>query len=362
MFHNRNESVKRKYTQFNDLVITDYQITTDYSVSFKTESNNYYYGHGSQPYVLNNDQLLQSQTLSLTLRLSTSQIRCHELPLYNEHILVQLQKAGKLWAIESNRVLWAYASVTDYSVTHNPNNDMIVMDVSFFLHEGYWHIADPMKVFLQEYRYCDFNINDDYIILDKECGEEPCQEICDALCIPENQQALCCLECSDFLDTLCSVDKSLYTNCEPRYKFEYNCEKALTLYGNTLLKGQRICKSSGCTGNIVGRFYSDTIKETKGIKLLLSGQVSNPFITLNGNSLQVMGDYDGYLTVGGNKEVIYQSDACCVPESIEIDKVITPIGSTFGLTVKHGWNELIIETGNCCEMVCAYITVDAITP
>lgn len=353
------KSLKRRYLQFNELVFDSYEVNIDYAVSFRSATVPYAYGSGSLPSVRKGTQLVGEQSLSLTIRQSTKDVPCDQYYLYKQYILTNITKPGRIWAVEGKNVLWAYAFVADYSELYDDGLGYFELSVDFVIWEGFWHRADKRKVFFYPYNTCHFNLGDDY---QEEVGDCCCGEC------PVDLGFSCgkCLdECNSVVETLCESEAEiipgLYTTCTPEYKLRYDCDLALKRWGEEGLWGNKVCKDAICEEMIDGRFFSDTILDTNGIVLTITGKLKNPYLVLNENAVLIKGEYNGTLTVTGLGEMTYQTDPCCEPEALDPNLMEVPYGSTFGMTVHHGWNTIHLETGDCCSMACVYYKIDAIT-
>lgn len=295
-----NTILNRKYLQFNDLVIDNYDMLSagDLSGGFKTTTEEYSFGHGSYAAFKAKQQFSAEQSLSLTLKLDTRKLRVEQKKFYKEYVWTNLVKAGRIWAIEGTQILWAYAFVKDFSESYATEKDIVNIDVDLILYEGVWHKADPKKVFLKPYTACNF-----MECLDLREADE-CQEDC-LSCPPSSQEpcAKCACEC-DYLTketSLCALQKEVskvfYNYCGDSYQLIYNCEVGKKIWGTEKMLGHKICKAEACKDIIAGQFYSDTLLESDRVMLTLIGEVKNPVITVNGNTMQILGDYTGRVTL-----------------------------------------------------------------
>lgn len=353
----------RKYIQFNDLVIDNYDMlqNADLSGGFKTETQEYSFGHGSyapfSPY-----QYSREQTVSMSLKFNTKKLSCEQREYYKDFVTLNLSKPGMLWAIQGNQLIWTIAFVSDFGEAYTGIElNTFNIDVDFVLPEGVWHKADPRKTFLKPYDPCNVLECEDFHKADI------CNDCCTACISTATEECPTCLCECDFLSSeysLCEMQGNLqefYQMCGGGYKIIYNCLAGIKLWGAESMLGQKICKAESCSNVVAGQFYSDTILETENVTITIIGTAHNPLITINGNSLQVIGEYDGILTITPNGEAYFQADECCESQLIDINNLIIPDNSTFGFRIHHGNNSLIVDTQECCNMACVYIKVDSIT-
>lgn len=354
-----NYNPVRRYVQFNDLVIDSFDMisSAEYKQNTKTETEEYSFGHGSYVNFKSSEQFLTEGDLSLTLRIDYRKYRREEKKYLKDFIKINLIKQGRLWAIEDNKILWAYAFVTDFSEEYEEYKGYISIDVDFTIYEGVWHITDPHKTYLVPYSTCYFI--DCYDFKEIECDEccIPCKEK------PMVEECASCLcHCDDLIkeNSLCVVGKSIlndFMNCGESILLVYDCNKAYEFFEDKAY-GQKMCKKDICNGTIASRFYSGTVLQTHDVDIRLEGKFQNPIININGNKIQIKGDYEGTILFTRDGNVQYSQAECCPFEDIDLDNII--ILDDFQYTIKHGMNSIIV-TNSCCEMACIYIYVDEIT-
>lgn len=362
---------KRRYIQFNDLVIdhADMLDYTEYSVDFKVNTHELGFGHGSYLPRKRNYPFAKEVSVSLTFRLEMLKLPCEYREFYKQYAIGEILKPGKLWAVVNNELVWAYASINSYSEAEDMNRDQFIIELDLILHEGVWHKADKLKTFIRPYDRCEF--------MDcKDFQKEPCptlieeDEDCCTACINRknderaNSKEDCSCCCCDLLSpemALCYNEELLqgiYDGCSLDWKIEYDCRKGKEFFGHT---GKKMCTSDTCNNLIVGRFYSDTEMPTTGVEIVLDGAVHNPRISINDNVNYIEGDYDG-LRIKPNGDVYAIKDAGCCEELLNpsVWQISTP-RSEYGWTVKQGMNRVVIDRGTCCGRACAYIQVDSLT-
>ena len=352
----------RKYIQINDLVIDNFDMLSDadLSRSTKTETQEYSYGHGSYVDYKEPQQFVKEQQLSMSISVDYKKFRRDQRQFFKDFMMMNILKPGRLWAIEGNQLLWAYAHVVDFGEPYTREKFKLDVELEIVLPEGVWHKADPRKVFLQPYIACEFI----------DClgfQELDCKDCCLDCMDREDTCLRCQCQCDDLTieNSLCGFDKialnDFFNKCGDTYQIVYNCEAGKKLWGEKKMLGEKICKKETCKSLIAGQFYSHTVLNTDRITVTIIGEVTDPTIEINGNKMQILGEYTGSLTLTQSGDMYFQSDPCCQKESIDINKLVIPKKSSFGFFVHQGMNSVVIETNNCCSMVCAFIKVDNIT-
>lgn len=354
-----NYNPTRRYVQFNDLVIDSFDMisSAEYKQSTKTETQEYSFGHGSYVNFKAPQQFLTEGDLSMTIRIDYRKYRKEERKYVKDFIKMNLIKPGRLWAIEDNKIIWSYAYVTDFSEEYDEFKGNISIDVDFVVYEGLWHITDPKKTYLVPYSACDFI--ECYDFKEIECAEccVPCKEK-----PMEEECASCLCHCDDLLkeNSLCVIGKSVldeFMSCGESFLLVYDCNRAYEFFEDDSY-GYKLCKKDICNGTIAGRFYSGTVIDTNNVNIRLEGKFQDPIISINGNRIQLSGEYDGTLLIGADGSFQYSQGDCCPFEDIDLDNVV--ILDDFQFTVHHGNNSVIVRN-SCCTMACIYIDVDEIT-
>lgn len=348
----------KTYVQFNDLVIDSAEEISSASLKqdTKTATQEYSYGHGSYVAFQKNQQFITEGDLSLTLNFNYEHFHDEDRRFLRDYFNLNLLKPGRLWAIQDNKLIWAWAYVTGFSEDYKKYQGYLSMDIDFKLWEGVWHIADTKKTFLVPYSVCNILDCEDF----RDAQE--CLSCC-VTCPPDMETCNSCLcDCGDITEetSLCVMGtKALedFMNCGNSYKIVYDCIKGEQIFGDDLIKN-KICKKDYCVESIAGRFYSGTVLDTDKVKLILDGKFQNPEIEINGNKMMILGEYDGILTLDSSWNLYFTADGCCASEEVDLDNLV--IEDEFGFTVHHGMNRLVV-TGSCCKMACVYIDVDELT-
>lgn len=347
---------ERQYIQYNDLVFDEYDMIDDdgQNTSFKSFDSEYGFSHGSYSPYKTRGGLAKPSSVSMTLKFNMKKLLCEHRPFYLRHIKAQLTTQGKLWAVENNTLIWAYADLASYSMQKIGRKEYVEIDVDFNLPEGIWHKANKLKTFLTPYDSCDFMDCYNYHDI------EPC-DCCDC----DTPTPICnCCDCLEKDMALCYHKdlQDFYGRCGSGYRIIYDCEAGDRFFGDFFgaYPGQRLCAKCD-EGIIAGILYSDTDIPTDGVRITLHGKFKNPRIEINGNANQIIGEFDDTLTINPDGSVYTSIDGCGDCGILSVSKWKIPEGNTYGWTVNPGNNKVLIEVGECCGVACAYIEVDALT-
>lgn len=346
----------KRYLQFNRLVFDTYDTITDdgVDISFKGNSTAYTYGHGSYRPFKTDHVWAEEQSVSITLKMFMKKLPCELRPFYLDFAKSEIVRPGRLWAIQNNEIIWAYAEATGFHQQPSLREDYAEIDIDFVLPEGLWHKADTQKTFLRDYDVCTY----------LECFGFNEQRGCN-----------CCSDCVDLQDAGCScctcntitadmmlcknlkAVQAFYQDCSPGYELVYDCDAA-DKYADDFA-GVRICDDGN--GIIAGQLYSDTDIPTDELGIIIVGEMKNPRITINGNTNVITGEYNGNLFVNACGDVYYQTDGCDEGTLLSPSVWSIPSGNKYGWTVYPRNNSVIIETNSCCGVSCAFFQVDALT-
>ena len=363
----------KRYLQFNNLVFDGYDMisSTDEQVTYKeADAQSYSFSHGSYMPYKSDFLLVNAGSVSMTLTFHMKKIPCEDRPWYLNFIDQELGRPGKLWAIRNNEILWAYASVrSKHAITTN-EPFKAEYDIEFTLPEGIWHKADKQRTFVLPYNVCTM----------MECkGFEPydpcansCVDCCES-CIEKKfwddyrERCFCC--CVDEITAdmmLCYHMKEIqkFYSCETPFQLVYDCLHAEKFKHDDYI-GQKLCIKSLCDdGTIAGRIYSDTDIKTEDVTITIKGKMHNPWITINGNTNIISGDYDGALRIEPSGDVYYEQSECCEPTLLDPSVWEIPCNMDYGWWVYPQWNSIKIQLNECCQtngIACAYFDIDSIT-
>lgn len=360
----------RRYVQFNDLVFDEYDMISDYDaeVAFKTNTQEYSHGHGSYMPLKSDYMWVKSQSISMTITLHLKKIPCEYREFYVQFAQGELSRPGRLWAVQNNAVVWAYAVPVNMSHVLPARHDEVTYDVEFMAYEGVWHKADKLRTFMLPYNTCLFMECKGYQHYDP-CASSVGTDCCIA-CMEskdfkeQTEQCYCC--CVDEITpemALCFHQNDLqrFYDCEVPFQLVYSCEYAAK-FNREEYMGQKLCVKDLCDESVIaGRFYSDTDLQTDDVIITITGRVKNPWITINGNTNIIKGEYDGALTIQPSGDVYYRESECCEPVLLSPSVWEIPCNMDYGWKVNPRWNTIKINLNQCCGLTCVYIDADAIT-
>ena len=358
----------RHYVQYENLVFDEIGMVSEdtTTVRFKSFSSEYTFRHGNYSPQKSSSKLLAAGSVSMTVTLNMKKLPCDVRPFFPRFAKAELTRAmGRLWAVQSGELVWAWAEPVSYREMLGRFNDTVEFDLNFELPEGVWHKADKLRTFLIPYDPCLYMDCYDF----KELN--PCDQVkgdcCDCGAKEPVEQCDCCNgnECDHVTerDALCFIDDlTVFYDCDPAgYKILVDCVAAERFFGDPLgavYLGQKFCETCGTV--ISGRLYSDTDIPTSNIKITLRGKVHNPYIEINGNGNIIEGDYEGVLEIYPDGTIYNYTEGCGRCDPLPVSVWVIPEGMKYGWTVHQGYNQLLIDPGTCCA-VCAYIEIDSLT-
>lgn len=357
----------KRYLQFNNLVFDGYDMIRDFDeeTSFKDNLQPYSYGHGSYMPFKNRYMHSEQKSATMTIVLHLKKIPCEYRKFYAQFAEEELSRPGRLWAVKNNEVIWAYAYPKNITPINNNRNDEIEWDVEIIIPEGVWHKADKQKTFVLPYDVCLFMECKGYKEINP-CGTgDCCQDCIDNNITIENKDCFCCC-----VDTICPEMALCYHlneiqdfyGCETPYQLVYDCDHAekFSEHGHV---GIRLCTEKSCDSDTLsGRFYSETDLPTENVGITIVGEMHNPWITINGNTNIINGDYDGELQIKNSGDIYYQCSECGEPELLNPDVWIIPTENDYGWIINPRGNSMSVNLNKCCtHKTCVYIEHEAIT-
>lgn len=364
---------EKRYLQFNELVFDGYDMISDSdeSLQYKGSSTAYSYGHGSYMPLKNDYLYVSERTVNMTISLKLKKVACEDRMSYIRFAEQEFGKPGKLWAIKNNEIIWALARVNNIRTvsSHSPNE--VTYDVEFVIPGGVWHKADKQKTFLVPYSACaliDCRRTGSFNPVMYSTGNVECCESCeDNKRLAEMEEACGCC-CDEELTPDMALGFHLdelqaFYGCDTPYSLKYDCDAAMRFNKNPAF-GRKMCAESMCENSIIsGRFISDTDIPTEDITITIVGNMKNPWITINGNTNVIKGEYHGKLTIFPNGDVYFQETECCEPQLLDASVWERPADMTYGWTIYPYWNGIVVNTNACCgeELSCVYIDHTAIT-
>lgn len=357
----------KRMVQINHLVIDTYDMLStddmDYESTFKYQSQEKSFGHGKYTVFKKPYLFADESNISMTMTLGMKKLPCEKRLYYRNFAITELSKPGRIWAVQNNGLVWAYAAASSINEVSS-EEEKLQFNVDFHLWEGVWHKADLQKTFLKPYDPCLFMDCLNYKTLHPCCGES-CMECSE---VQNGDKCNQCCECDALYKdwALCyHLDElqNYYDTCKNAFYIEYSCEKAQEFFGDYYL-GQKICNK--CDSEVIaGQVYADTDIPTAG-NIILHGKYLNPIIEINGNVNQIKGDYTDHditmtITKEGDVYVRDEDDCCDDGDPLSPDHWVIPEGNDYGWEFVPGNNRIIVETGQCCGTNCIYIQIDGIT-
>lgn len=365
---------EKKYIQFNDFVFGTYDLVSgdDEPIQYKGSSTAYSYTHGSYRPMKNSYLYVSEKQVNMTITLNTEKLPCEQRTDYVRYFEQELGKLGRLWAIKNNELIWAFAVANNVRPVKNHRKYKVTYDIEFLIPGGVWHKADKLKTFLVPYNACTFMDCKGFEKHD-DCpsvkGSGDCCSDCIDKKMREGQRERCdCCEEGMLLENmaLCYHKNELqeFYGCEPPYQVVYDCEQA-ELFSKEKAFGTKLCVDSACDDSIIsGRFYSETDIPTEEMTITIIGDMKNPWVTINGNTNVINGEYGGRLIIHGNGDVYYQKDECCEPQILPPSVWSIPGNMDYGWTIHPRMNSITVHLNKCCAkngLACVYIDHDAIT-
>ena len=358
---------EKRYLQFNDLVFDGFDMISDYDepIQYKGSSTARSYGHGSYRAFKSDYLYVSERQVNMTITLFLKKIPCEYRKFYVQFVEQELGKPGRLWAIKNNTILWAFAAVNNIRPVNNGKQHELVYDVEFVIPGGVWHKADTAKTFVLPYDVCS--------LMDCKGFEEHTSCDCCGSCsdnkLYKDMRDRCGCCCDEDLTrdmALCNHLDELqkFYGCDTPYQLVYNCEVA-ERFSNERALGQRLCVNDICTDSVIsGQIYSDTDIPTEDVTITLVGDMKNPWITINGNTNIIEGEYHGKLIIESSGDVYYQQGECCEAELLDPSVWSIPSGNDYGWTIYPQLNSVTVYMNMCCSQsgtACVYIDHTGIT-
>lgn len=365
---------QKRYLQFNDLVFDGFDMISDYDepLQFKGSSTAYSYGHGSYMPFKADYLYVSERQVNMTITLKTKKLPCEYRTWYVRFAEQELSKPGRLWAIKNNEIIWAFARVNSIRPVNNGKQDEVEYDVEFIVPGGVWHKADKQRTFLLPYEVCglmDCKGFEEYNPCATSTGGGDCCEACETNRMAEIQRDMCGCCCDNDVTgdmALCYHQDELqkFYSCDTPYQLMYSCEAAEKFSTEPAL-GQRLCVEDICKDSVIsGRFYSDTDIPTEEMTITIVGDATNPWITINGNTNIIEGEYHGKLIIRASGDVYYQENECCEPTLLDPSVWVIPEGNTYGWTIYPQLNSITVHMNECCSQsgrACVFIDHQGIT-
>nr|DAV18289.1 MAG TPA: hypothetical protein [Caudoviricetes sp.] len=336
-----------KLVQFNELVFnhTAYiEEQPDITTEFKNTKNSYANAHGDYSPERCGPRKVNSKQFDTPIMVDKNKFPCEDREVIEQFVLDNFFSVARLWAIRGDILLWGLAKVLSISEGYDEKRGYLSFNVTFYLPEGIWHIADDTATYFDDYYQCD--VTDCYAALERE--------LCDCcLCNIKLAPIKRCPPCHG--DRLCEIPKDelsdVIGNCGNDKKISYSCcDQTET--------GIAYSENGQTTAHL--QFDGHTLYETEDVVLEVCGTFTDLGITWNGQQSIIEGTYTGetiinaglvknnckYLDIGKfHGDCVNNADCTERDCNSEIPKIGVS-GSQSGIvswTVKKGMNNVFFS-------------------
>ena len=346
-------------------MISEYDETTGYKVN----TQSYSYTHGSYVPLKDEYMFASEGSVTLTLTLHTNKAPCEYREFYIRFAEQELGRAGKLWAVKNNEIIWAYAIPRNVHQIRSNQQNRVEYDIEFLIPEGVWHKADKQKTFVLPYDICTFMECKGYKKLNPCDRLDYCEDCCDICLESKNDKwedrCFCC--CVDEITkdmALCyhEADIQKFYTCQTPYQLVYDCLHAEKFSREDFL-GQKLCTTDVCNDHLItGRIYSETDIATDQVTIIIRGEMHNPWVTINDNTNIIKGDYSGALIIEPSGDVFFQASECCDKELLDPSVWTIPCGNSYGWKMLPQYNKVAVNLNRCCNgITCVFVQHDGLT-
>lgn len=359
----------RRFVQYNDLVFDGTESINSApseSISTKYSSTEYLLKHGSYVSTQSQQVLLKDDKITIDLAISTIDWDMDIVQAHVDFIKEQLVTRGKLWAIDTGGILiWAEVILDSYTPTYEwsiRDDGYIVFSVEFTNPSCTWKKADGHTTWFMPYELCSYTAMLANCFKNADCDSctNPAENLqgfcssCDALCCDLDDAVSLCEMRGD-------IEKDFFEKCNSKWRIVHNCQLGRDAFGDEKLWGQAFCDVC-IDGTFVQRFYADTAIESKNVTVTLQGKFKDPEIFINGDSVILEGEYDGFIQISSKGQVTYFSDME-MPECQERNRVSN---SKLTLCTKRWWrvhrgdNEIFVR-GVKSKNMCVFVNYERLT-
>lgn len=381
----RSLRVQKRLLQFNNIPFAFGEVVNpSYSAAFKGSTQPYTNAtHGGYYPRMGEYGVLQTSQFDAELDFSFQGIECDDKVRYARFIRRQFAKSGPLFATQSgNEVIWTNARVVSINeVMDAPTQrDVLKLNVTFELVDGYWRYASRTRAFICEYCPASFAQFDDGYCIDATDFAGKCSKAGTIACLPceiDMSQPAPVSTCAwvpghDELGwkPLCNFsDKErsqmFGQNCANRYFIKYDCDMEKEYFCFDTPWGRKFHLDARNNYNETEIIYcSKTDIPTSFVRMRLVGKFLNPSIkvqeikkydlktgepiwvdkdVISHKALTSFVSVDGMITFGFGPE-IYTSTSMRQPNDnrIEVgqnyDKTNTPM-----FEFSPGYNRIIVS-------------------
>lgn len=284
--------VQKRLLQFNQIPFAFGEVTQQsYTAAFKGEVQSYTNAaHGGYYPSLNDWGKLQTSSFDAELTFDFKGIECDEKVRYFRFIKRQLSKSGKLFATQAgNEIIWTNARIVSINeVVDAPSEkDVLRLNVSFELIDGFWRVASRTRAFIKRYCPSNFQCFDPNYCYDATDLIGMCDETGASKCIPcemniydEGQR-----QCDDWLP-MCnyskkSLEEMFGANCANQWAINYSCELERDYFCFDVPWGRKFRLRASSNFNTTHiSFCSKTDFPTEFVRIRLSGEFNNARVAM----------------------------------------------------------------------------------
>lgn len=312
----------KKLVQFNELVFNHTAFIDEMPeilTEFKMSQQSYANSHGDYSPERCGPRKVESKQFDVTVYIDKRKFPCEDRNIIEQFVLDNFYTRGRLWAIQGDVLLWGLAKAISISEGYDSGRDLLSFEVTIYMEEGIWHIADPTATYFDDYYRCE--VTECYAALERPlCG---CC-ICNIALAPVKF----CPPCHG--DKLCEIPKdklaTVIGNCGNNKKIGYSCcdqtETAMT-YSEYGLSTAML------------EFNGQTLYETDDVVLEICGKFKDLTIEWNGQKSKLEGYYEGKTVI--NSGIV--KNGC---DYIDIEKFYSVCTNTCESTGDCGDNPMAI--------------------
>lgn len=282
--------VHKRLLQYNQLPFAFGEINNpSYSIAFKGEIQAYTNAaHGGYYPSLNDWGKLETSTFSADISLDFKDVECDEKVRYFRFIKRQFSKSGKLFATQGgNEIIWTNVrAATINEVVDEPHaRDILKLNVTFELIDGYWRIASRTRTFFCEYCPSKFQNFDPNYCFDATDLVGQCDESGASKCIPceANLYTAPTYEGCDW-KPMCNFSRNQLANmfgvnCSNIYAINYSCELEKNYFCFDVPWGRKFRLRADSNYNQTHiQFCTKSDFPTEFLRIRLAGKFYNPKI------------------------------------------------------------------------------------
>lgn len=344
----------KRLLQFNDLPFVMGEISNQtYTATFKGETQAYTNAaHGGFFPTFGEFGKLETSEFSATVQISFKDIDCENKTHYARFIKRQLARSGRLWAVQSgNEIIYANARVTSINeeVESVTDTDVLALNITFELIDGYWIIAPTTRTFLCDYCPTKFQSIDPYYCWEIPELAQQCDETGTSRCYPCLASLFHPIEVTSCdAKPLCSYKYSdlatmLGAKCPNQYYIQYSCELEANYFCFDVSWGNknRLYSNNVNNQNVTRiNFCSRTDLPTDFVRVRLAGNWTNGKITIRHLKPSVLHDpnySDHSDSFMDDKYLIDQVVIGTASQPFNVGQAVVTVG--YGIRAYYSYND-----------------------